>query len=73
MACFPQHHGATRRTLWVILGWTILVLIASGLAKAPKPREQGGRWFAPLLLDVLGAIVGGWIGSALFNVGVDQF
>lgn len=56
-----------------ILGWIVLGLIAGAIAKAIKPGEQGGGWFTTLLLGVVGAIAGGWIGSALFNVGVNQF
>lgn len=56
-----------------ILGWIVLGLIAGAIAKAIKPGEQGGGWFTTLLLGVVGAIVGGWIGSALFNAGVNQF
>ncbi|MFK0083037.1 GlsB/YeaQ/YmgE family stress response membrane protein [Glutamicibacter sp. NPDC090743] len=56
-----------------ILSWIVLGLIAGAIAKAIKPGEQGGGWFATLLLGVVGAIVGGWIGSAVFGEGVDQF
>lgn len=45
-----------------ILSWIVLGLIAGAIAKAIKPGEQGGGWFATLLLGVVGAIVGGWIG-----------
>ena len=55
------------------IGWIVLGLIAGGIAKAIKPGEQGGGWLATLVLGVVGAIVGGWIGSALFDVGVDKF
>ena len=56
-----------------ILSWIVLGLIAGAIAKAIKPGEQGGGWFATLLLGVVGAIVGGWTGSAVFGEGVDQF
>lgn len=56
-----------------ILGWIILGLIAGAIAKAIKPGEQGGGWLATLLLGVVGAVVGGWIGSALFDVEIDRF
>jgi len=56
-----------------ILSWIVLGLIAGAIAKAIKPGEQGGGWFATLLLGVVGAIVGGWIGPAVFGEGVDQF
>ncbi|WP_346922721.1 GlsB/YeaQ/YmgE family stress response membrane protein [Glutamicibacter creatinolyticus] len=55
------------------IGWIVLGLIAGAIAKAIKPGEQGGGWLATLLLGVVGAIVGGWIGSAIFDVGVDKF
>ena len=56
-----------------ILGWIVLGLIAGAIAKAIKPGQQGGGWIATLLLGIVGALVGGWIGSAIFNVGINQF
>ena len=56
-----------------ILSWIVLGLIAGAIAKAIKPGEQGGGWLATLLLGIVGAVVGGWIGSAVFGEGVDQF
>ena len=55
------------------IGWIILGLIAGAIAKAIKPGEQGGGWLATLLLGVVGAVIGGWIGSALFNVDISSF
>lgn len=55
------------------IGWIVLGLIAGAIAKAIKPGKQGGGWLATLLLGVLGAVVGGWLGSAIFGVGVDEF
>jgi len=37
------------------------------------PGKQGGGWLMTLLLGVVGAIIGGWIGSAVFKVGIDEF
>lgn len=56
-----------------IIGWIVLGLIAGAIAKAIKPGQQGGGWLATLLLGVVGALVGGWIGSAVFGVGINQF
>jgi uncharacterized membrane protein YeaQ/YmgE (transglycosylase-associated protein family) len=39
------------------IGWIVLGLIAGAIAKAIMPGRQGG----------------GWIGSALFNVGINEF
>ncbi len=55
------------------IGWIVLGLIAGAIAKAIKPGEQGGGWIATLILGVVGAILGGWIGSAVFGVGVGDF
>lgn len=55
------------------IGWIILGLIAGAIAKAIKPGEQGGGWLATLVLGVVGAILGGWIGSAIFDVGINSF
>ena len=51
----------------------ILGLIAGAIAKAILPGPQGGGIFITLLLGVVGAILGGFIGSALFKVGINEF
>jgi uncharacterized membrane protein YeaQ/YmgE (transglycosylase-associated protein family) len=55
------------------LAFLILGLIAGAIAKLILPGKQGGGWFITLLLGVIGALLGGWIGSALFGIGMDQF
>ncbi|MGO2809746.1 MAG: GlsB/YeaQ/YmgE family stress response membrane protein [Glutamicibacter arilaitensis] len=54
-------------------GWIVLGLIAGAIAKAILPGRQGGGWIATLVLGVVGALLGGWIGSAIFGEGVDEF
>ncbi len=56
-----------------ILGWIVLGLIAGAIAKLILPGRQGGGWIATLLLGVVGALLGGWLGSVLFNVGLENF
>ncbi|MFW0775922.1 GlsB/YeaQ/YmgE family stress response membrane protein [Paenarthrobacter nitroguajacolicus] len=56
-----------------IIGWIILGLIAGAIAKAIMPGKQGGGWITTLILGVVGAVLGGWIGSALFKVGINEF
>ena len=56
-----------------IIGWIILGLIAGAIAKAILPGNQGGGWFMTLLLGVVGALIGGWIGSAIFGIGLEEF
>lgn len=55
------------------IAFIILGLIAGAIAKAILPGRQGGGWIATLLLGVVGAILGGWLGSAIFGVGLNEF
>jgi len=50
-----------------ILSWIILGLIAGALAKLVVPGDQGGGIFLTMLLGIVGALVGGFIGTALFG------
>lgn len=56
-----------------ILAFLILGLIAGALAKAILPGRQGGGWVITLVLGVVGAILGGWIGSLIFGGGLGDF
>jgi len=56
-----------------IIGWIILGLIAGAIAKAILPGRQGGGWIITLVLGIVGALLGGFIGSAIFGVGIDGF
>lgn len=51
----------------------LLGLIAGALAKLILPGKQGGGWFVTLLLGVVGAILGGWLGGLIFNVNLQGF
>lgn len=51
----------------------ILGLIAGAIAKAILPGRQGGGWVITLVLGVVGALLGGFIGSALFGTGLQEF
>ena len=54
-----------------ILAWVVLGLIAGVIAKAIYPGHQGGGLLATMILGILGAVVGGWLGGMFFggNVG----
>jgi uncharacterized membrane protein YeaQ/YmgE (transglycosylase-associated protein family) len=56
-----------------ILGFLLLGLIAGAIAKAILPGRQGGGWVITLVLGVVGAILGGWIGSLIFGGGLGNF
>ncbi len=55
------------------LAFLILGLIAGAIAKAILPGRQGGGWIATLLLGVLGAMLGGWLGGMIFDTDIDAF
>ena len=55
-----------------IIGWIPIGLIMGGLAKAALNRK-GGSWVGSLLLGVVGALVGGFLGSVAFNRGIEGF
>lgn len=55
------------------LGFLLLGLIAGAIAKLILPGKQGGGWLITLLLGVVGALLGGWLGSAIFNVDMGGF
>ncbi|GAA2823176.1 putative membrane protein YeaQ/YmgE (transglycosylase-associated protein family) [Leucobacter komagatae] len=55
------------------LAFIVLGLIAGAIAKAIMPGESGGGWFTTLILGVVGAVVGGWLGSLLFNAPLQNF
>lgn len=50
-----------------IIAWIILGLLAGAIAKAVYPSPQGGGIFATIGLGILGALVGGWLGSLLLG------
>lgn len=45
------------------LAWIVLGLIAGAIAKAIYPGHQGGGILATIVLGVLGALVGGYLGN----------
>jgi len=55
------------------IAFLVLGLIAGLIAKALLPGRQGGGWFATMLLGVVGAILGGWLGGLLFGVDLGEF
>lgn len=50
-----------------ILSWIILGLVAGALAKLIMPGDQAGGIFLTMVLGIIGALVGGFIGTALFG------
>lgn len=55
------------------LGFLLLGLIAGAIARAIMPGKAGGGWVTSLVCGVVGAMVGGWLGTILFDADVDKF
>jgi uncharacterized membrane protein YeaQ/YmgE (transglycosylase-associated protein family) len=51
-----------------IIGYIVIGLIGGAIAKAILPGRQGGGWIATILLGIVGALLGGFIGGALLGV-----
>ncbi|HZI18529.1 MAG TPA: GlsB/YeaQ/YmgE family stress response membrane protein [Pyrinomonadaceae bacterium] len=52
-----------------ILGWIIFGLIAGIIAKALMPGKDPGGAIVTILIGIAGAVIGGFIGRALFGYG----
>jgi len=55
------------------LAFLVLGLLAGAIAKLILPGKQGGGWFVTLLLGVVGALLGGWLGSLILNRPLTEF
>ncbi len=52
-----------------VLGWIIFGLIAGVIAKAIMPGKDPGGVLITIVLGVVGSLIGGFIGRALFSYG----
>lgn len=55
---------------WAFL---ILGLIAGVIARIVIPGKQPGGFWVTLLLGVLGAMLGGWLGGIIFDISFSEF
>lgn len=50
-----------------IIGWIIFGAIAGGIAKLLMPGRDPGGFFVTVLLGIAGAVVGGFVGRAIWG------
>lgn len=55
------------------LGWIVLGLIAGAIAKLIMPGDDPGGIIVTMLLGIIGAVIGGFLGSRFFGVGLRTF
>jgi uncharacterized membrane protein YeaQ/YmgE (transglycosylase-associated protein family) len=56
-----------------IIGWIVLGLIAGAIAKLIMPGDDPGGFFVTILIGIVGAVIGGFLGSAIFGIGLENF
>lgn len=56
-----------------LLAWLAFGLITGVIANIIDPRPSQGGILGAIVLGVVGAMVGGFLGNALFGVGVSGF
>ena len=56
-----------------ILGWIVLGLIAGAIAKLIMPGDDPGGIIVTMLLGIIGAVLGGFLGSRIFGIGLQTF
>ena len=52
-----------------ILSWILIGLVAGALAKLLMPGKDGGGFIMTTVLGIVGAFVGGFIGSQFLGIG----
>lgn len=55
-----------------IIGYIVIGLLGGAIAKAILPGEQGGGWLATMILGIVGALLGGFLGGALLGVSYSE-
>jgi uncharacterized membrane protein YeaQ/YmgE (transglycosylase-associated protein family) len=55
-----------------IIGWILIGLIMGAIARAIVPGKQKGGWIVTLILGIVGALLGGFIASAVFDKDVNE-
>ncbi|RKR04230.1 putative membrane protein YeaQ/YmgE (transglycosylase-associated protein family) [Kushneria sinocarnis] len=56
-----------------IIAWIIFGLIAGAIAKFLMPGKDPGGIIVTIIIGIVGALLGGWIGTALGFGGVSGF
>jgi len=55
-----------------VIGWIFFGLVVGIIAKLLMPGRDPGGFIITMLLGIVGALLGGWVGRALGMYGPDQ-
>ena len=55
------------------LGWIVLGLLAGAIAKLIMPGDDPGGIIVTILIGIIGAVIGGFLGSLIFGIGLENF
>jgi uncharacterized membrane protein YeaQ/YmgE (transglycosylase-associated protein family) len=55
-----------------ILGWIVFGLVVGALAKLVMPGRDPGGIIVTIILGIVGALLGGWLGRAIGLYGPDE-
>jgi uncharacterized membrane protein YeaQ/YmgE (transglycosylase-associated protein family) len=55
-----------------VVGWIVFGLVVGALAKLVMPGRDPGGIIVTILLGIVGAVIGGWIGQAVGMYGPNQ-
>lgn len=56
-----------------IVFWIIFGLLTGIIANIIDPHPQKGDWLGAMILGILGAILGGFLGNIVFGIGISGF
>ncbi|MFC5063803.1 GlsB/YeaQ/YmgE family stress response membrane protein [Actinomycetospora atypica] len=56
-----------------IIGWIVLGLVVGALAKLVMPGDDGGGIVLTILLGIVGALLGGFVGRLIFGTDLGGF
>ena len=64
--CPPRRDMLSARPMGDFIGWILLGFFAGAIARRVMPGEEKGGCLVTIVLGIVGAVIGGWVGR---NVG----
>jgi len=55
-----------------MIGWAVFGLVAGALARLLHPGRDPMNWVWTMVLGILGAVIGGWLGTQIFGVNANN-